>query len=86
VVVDALPLSGWVLRSAEEVDALEEERAAAGWDDEATAWCVGSAAAERARARGWRSVVEVDGDGPDAVVAAVAERNQRAAFAGARGS
>jgi uroporphyrin-III C-methyltransferase/precorrin-2 dehydrogenase/sirohydrochlorin ferrochelatase len=72
VVIGAAPLSGWVLRTAEEVEALEEERDLPGWGPGVLAWCLGSAAAERARASGWR-VVELDeGAAPEVVVATVA--------------
>ncbi len=85
VVIGAAPLTGWLLRSAEEVQALEEERGIAGWDAEMRAYCLGPAAAERAHALGWRHVVELAaGAGPDAVVAAVVDRTARAGFGCAR--
>jgi uroporphyrin-III C-methyltransferase/precorrin-2 dehydrogenase/sirohydrochlorin ferrochelatase len=80
VVIGAVPLSGWLLRSAQEVEALEEERAVPGWHAEVRAWCLGPSAAERAHALGWRHVVELaEGAGPEAVVAAIADRGWRAA-------
>jgi uroporphyrin-III C-methyltransferase/precorrin-2 dehydrogenase/sirohydrochlorin ferrochelatase len=84
VVIGAAPLTGWLLRSAEEVQALEEERGIAGWDVEMRAYCLGPAAAERAHALGWQHVVELAaGAGPDTVVAAV-HRTAQAVFGCAR--
>jgi uroporphyrin-III C-methyltransferase len=84
-VIGAAPLTGWLLRSAEEVEALEEERGMPGWDAEVRSYCLGRPAADRARALGWAHVVEIaEGAAPEAIVAAVAARNlRRAAFAGA---
>lgn len=83
-VIGAAPLTGWLLRSADDVEAVEEERGIPGWDAEVRAYCLGRAATERARALGWAHVVELDeGATPDAIVAAVAARNLRAASAGA---
>jgi uroporphyrin-III C-methyltransferase/precorrin-2 dehydrogenase/sirohydrochlorin ferrochelatase len=85
VVIGAAPLTGWLLRSPEEVEALEEERGIPGWDAGVHAYCLGRPAAERARGLGWAHVVELAaGAGPEAIVAAVAERSARAALAGAR--
>ncbi|HET8538533.1 MAG TPA: siroheme synthase CysG [Anaeromyxobacter sp.] len=86
VVIGAAPLTGWLLRSADEVTALEDERGIPGWDGEVRAYCVGRPAAERARALGWPYVVELAaGAGPEAIVpAVVAERSARAAVARAR--
>jgi uroporphyrin-III C-methyltransferase/precorrin-2 dehydrogenase/sirohydrochlorin ferrochelatase len=83
VVIGAAPVAGWLLRTAAEVEALEDERAIPGWDPDACAWCLTRAAAERARERGWRHVVEIADAAPEAVVAAIAGR-VRTAAAGAR--
>jgi uroporphyrin-III C-methyltransferase/precorrin-2 dehydrogenase/sirohydrochlorin ferrochelatase len=65
VVLEAAPVSAWVLRSVREVDALEDERAP-------RAFCIGPAAAARARQLGWPGVVELrDSAGPDAIAAAI---------------
>ncbi|HZY03990.1 MAG TPA: uroporphyrinogen-III C-methyltransferase, partial [Anaeromyxobacteraceae bacterium] len=80
VVIEAAPLTGWLLRSPRDVEALEDERALPGWDPEVRAYCLGAPAAERARALGWRHVVGLaEGAAPEAVVEAVAGRGQRAA-------
>jgi hypothetical protein len=79
VVIAAAPVAGWVLRSAAEVQALEEERAIPGWDPDARAFCLSAAAADRARELGWRHVVEIAGAGPEAVVAAIGERPAKSA-------
>jgi uroporphyrin-III C-methyltransferase len=60
VVLAALPLTGAVLRSAAEVDALDDERGGAGWSAGAAAWCLTRDAAARARERGWSPVREVE--------------------------
>lgn len=72
VVLGAIPLSGWVVRHADEVDALEEERESPGWTPETIAWALGPEAADRARRREWRHVNEVpSAAGPADVVAAI---------------
>jgi len=71
VVLGAAPLSGWLLRSAEEVRALEEERGLPVLA-EVRAYCLGPAAARSARALGWPDVVELPEEaGAEAVVAAL---------------
>jgi len=85
VVISAAPLTGWLLRSAQDVEALEEERALPGWGAEVCAWCLGAPAAERAQALGWTHVLLLaEGVGPEAVVAAIADRSPRAASGSAR--
>ena len=64
VVMDALPITGHVLRSVEEINGLEGE-----WDrhasgPEVVAWCLGSAVAARASASGWQQVRELDPANP----------------------
>lgn len=72
VVLGALPLSGWVLRHADEVDALEEERESPGWTADTVTWTLSPEATERARRREWRHVTEVPSTaGPADVVAAI---------------
>jgi uroporphyrinogen-III synthase len=69
----ALPITGCVVTSAAEVDWLHEERASAGWADDARNWCIGEKAAARARQRGWRRVVVLErGVGCDELVASIA--------------
>ncbi len=83
VVIGAAPLTGWLLRSAYEVEALEEERGIPGWNSDMHAYCLGAAAAERARALGWRHVTELaEGAVPEALVAAIAVSRQPAVPAG----
>jgi len=78
VAMGAAPLGGFVLRCADEVEALEDERGMPGLDAEVRAICVGRGAAARARALGWTRVIELEeGAGAEAVVAAVAERATR---------
>jgi uroporphyrinogen III methyltransferase/synthase len=83
VAIGAAPMTGWILRGADEVEALEEERGAAGWSDRLRTFCVGRQAAARARALGHEHVVELeDGIGPEELAAAVAHRARGAAAAG----
>ncbi len=83
VALGAAPLTGWILRSADEVEALEEERS--GWDADTTGYCLGRSAAARAQALGWRHVVELaEGSGPEAIALAIADRRRRAAAGCAR--
>jgi uroporphyrin-III C-methyltransferase/precorrin-2 dehydrogenase/sirohydrochlorin ferrochelatase len=69
VVIAAAPLTGFVLRTPEEVEALDDEP---GRGAEVRALCLGPAAAARARALGWPRVVELAGCvSPEAIVAAL---------------
>jgi hypothetical protein len=56
----ALPLTGCVMRSREDVEALDEERDSLEWRDGAAVWCLGDETAERARARRWPGVQSVE--------------------------
>jgi len=58
VVMGAQPLTGCVLRSPAEVEALDEEREGPGWEGSPVAWCLGRETAQRARQLGWRRVRE----------------------------
>jgi len=72
VVLGALPLTGCILRSPAEADALDEERDGPGWDaSKVVAWCLRPAAAERARLLGWRNVVLLPDEKPGAVIRAM---------------
>jgi uroporphyrin-III C-methyltransferase/precorrin-2 dehydrogenase/sirohydrochlorin ferrochelatase len=83
--IGAAPLTGWLFRSVNDVESLEDERAGAGWHDEMRAFCLGPSAAARARALGWRNVVQLpEGAGAEEVVAAIADRGQGAAAGQAR--
>lgn len=59
IVVSAAPLTGCIFRTADEVDALEDERALRNWGSEVVAFCVNDGAAARARVLGWACVEEV---------------------------
>ncbi len=86
VVLEVAPLTGWLFRSPEEVESIEEERGLPGWSADMHAYCLGAATVARARARGWRHVTELaDGAAPAAVVAALASRSEFAAFAARKG-
>jgi uroporphyrin-III C-methyltransferase/precorrin-2 dehydrogenase/sirohydrochlorin ferrochelatase len=60
IVMRALPLTGCVMRSREDVEALDEERDSLEWRDGAAVWCLGDETAERARARRWPGVQRVE--------------------------
>ncbi len=60
VVIGALPISGAVVTSRAEVDGLHEERDSPGWARQTAAWCLGEAALERARERGWVNLRRID--------------------------
>jgi uroporphyrin-III C-methyltransferase/precorrin-2 dehydrogenase/sirohydrochlorin ferrochelatase len=75
VVLRALPLTGCILRTPSEADAFAAEQAASG--GEVVAWCLGAETAARARAAGWRRVVEAGADGTwTALVAAMEGRRE----------
>lgn len=61
VVMGALPITGCVFRSEEEVEALEEERQGLGWDPQVVAWCLNAGTAERAARLGWRRIEVLGG-------------------------
>ncbi|MEE4272766.1 MAG: siroheme synthase CysG [Thermoanaerobaculales bacterium] len=61
VVMAALPITGCVVTSPDEVDWVHDERGGPGWPADLVSWCVGSETSARARARGWRNVRELSG-------------------------
>jgi uroporphyrin-III C-methyltransferase/precorrin-2 dehydrogenase/sirohydrochlorin ferrochelatase len=72
VVLGAVPMTGWILRHPDEVDALDEERDSPGWTADTVTWTVGPDVTERAHSREWRHVVELPvGGDPAAVVATI---------------
>jgi hypothetical protein len=72
IVMGALPMTGWVLRHPDEVDALDEERDSPGWTPDTIVWTLGQDVTERARDREWRHVTDVPaGAGLAEVVAAM---------------
>ncbi len=58
VVIGAMPITGCVLRTESEVEALDEERISTDWGPDVVAWCLSKEAAVRARALGWPIVKE----------------------------
>lgn len=62
VVMNALPLTGCVVETPEQVDALEEDRHGPSWGSQVIAWCTSAKAAQRARDLGWPAVEQIDGD------------------------
>ena len=71
----ALPLTGCLLRSRREVDALTAERRE--WPGEVVAWCLDAEAARRAREVGWSQVEDVSGEGRQArLIRSLEERHE----------
>jgi uroporphyrin-III C-methyltransferase/precorrin-2 dehydrogenase/sirohydrochlorin ferrochelatase len=58
VVMGACPLTGCVLRSPAEVEALDDEREGPGWENGPVAWCLDPETARRARRLGWQRIRE----------------------------
>jgi uroporphyrin-III C-methyltransferase len=75
VVIAASPLTGCVVKSPAEVEVLDEEREASGWERDPVAWCLGAEAAQRARELGWPRVRQLDA-GLDAPALAEAIRGR----------
>jgi hypothetical protein len=62
LVIDSAPLSGWIVQSVRELDALD--------GSQASLWCMGGAVTSLARARSWPTVEELgDSDSPSELVA-----------------
>jgi uroporphyrin-III C-methyltransferase/precorrin-2 dehydrogenase/sirohydrochlorin ferrochelatase len=73
VAIRAAALTSVLVRTSEEVEALDEERGSGGLDPDFRAFCLGFEAADRARALGWARVIELDeAAGEAAIVAGVA--------------
>ncbi len=79
VVLSALPITGAIVRSSDDVDFLDDERDSRGWSAEVVAWCIGGAAAGRARERGWAKVERLDDEVSLADLARAIERRRAAA-------
>ena len=62
LVMGSAPLSGWIVQSVRELDALEREKAAHEFLATITLWCLGGAVASLARERNWPTVAELDDD------------------------
>ena len=75
VVIGALWLTGCLLRTVDELEAIDEERDGPGWGPEVVAWCFREDVARRAEELGWRRVVLLDPQGvEDDVVSAILAR------------
>jgi uroporphyrin-III C-methyltransferase/precorrin-2 dehydrogenase/sirohydrochlorin ferrochelatase len=80
VVIGAAPLTGCVLGTPAEIEWFDDEREAAGWEENPVSWCLGHDTAERARQLGWRHIQEVDpGEGAAGLVASIGKRRRCAA-------
>ena len=77
IVLGAAPLTGFLLRSRDEVDALEDDQDAPGSATQIVAWCLCPEAAGRARQLGWQHVEVVgDGSNPAELISAMQARRQ----------
>ena len=65
VAIEALPLTGCVLKSVDEVDALDDERDGKSWGSEVVAWCLSEEAGERAQQLGWKLVRNIANTGTE---------------------
>jgi uroporphyrin-III C-methyltransferase/precorrin-2 dehydrogenase/sirohydrochlorin ferrochelatase len=61
LVMDALPVTGAVFFTADEVDFMEEERARRSWVKQPVAWCLTPEAVGRAQTLAWHRVCAVNG-------------------------
>ena len=59
LVMGSAPLSGWIVQSVRELDALEREKAADEFLAKITVWCRGDTLASLARERKWPTVAEL---------------------------
>jgi len=59
VVISTAPLTGCIFRTADQVEALEDERDLRNWGSEIVAFCLSEGAAGKARNLGWACVEEV---------------------------
>lgn len=58
--LNSLPVTGVVVGSAGEVDAIDEERGGAGFKEWVVSWCLDADSAERATERGWQWIETID--------------------------
>jgi uroporphyrin-III C-methyltransferase/precorrin-2 dehydrogenase/sirohydrochlorin ferrochelatase len=84
IVLGTAPLTGFVLKSRDEVDALEADQDGPGFATQIVAWCLRPEAAERARQLGWQHVEEVAEGGNLAEVISTIQARRQAGLAGAR--
>jgi hypothetical protein len=59
LVLGSAPLTGWIIRTRDELDALDSERTAHSILGNGVLWCLGVELANLARARGWANAAEV---------------------------
>jgi hypothetical protein len=63
LVIGLAPLSGWIVRTERELDALDQERATTGFLAGIPLWCMGAVLADLARARNWACPADLEGAG-----------------------
>ena len=74
MVMDALPITGAVFATKEDVELMADEKDRKSWVQSPTAWCLSDDAADRAKAQGWwdvRRVTVHNGARAEALIAAM---------------
>jgi uroporphyrinogen III methyltransferase/synthase len=66
LVIGQSPLSGWIVRTDQELEALDQERATTGFLGGITLWCMGAVLASLARERNWACAADIEGEGSPA--------------------
>jgi hypothetical protein len=62
LVIGSAPLSGWIVQTSRDLDALDRERATNGFLAGGTLWCAGAALSALANEHDWPHVVQLDGN------------------------
>jgi uroporphyrin-III C-methyltransferase / precorrin-2 dehydrogenase / sirohydrochlorin ferrochelatase len=84
LVLGALPLTACIVRTAGEVEALDEERDGPGWGPEVAVYALGPEAAGRAAGLGWSRVTRLDASlSPERLVGALASHGRSTGGVGA---
>jgi hypothetical protein len=73
MVMDAMPVTGCIFKSPDDVDSMEEERHRKSWVSSPKTWCLTEAAAQRAKAMKWQGI-QVVRDKKSLVQAMIADR------------
>ena len=74
LVIGSAPLSGWIVQTPRDLDALDRERTTNGFLAGGTLWCMGADLTALASEHNWPQVAQLDGNGsPSQIVVVVAE-------------
>jgi len=60
IVIDALPVTGCLVGSTDDVELLDEERSRPGWGSDIVTWCMSSDAFLKAQRLGWRNTCNIE--------------------------